>query len=97
MIRSGILSEFASFVALAIAGQAATADVIAHWTFDADFTDSSTSGNDLSVAGSDPAITTAAGDWKFGGGAVTLIPEPNALLIWALSLIALAWRAWRRG
>ena len=48
------------------------ADVIAHWTFDADFTDSSASANHLSIADSDPEITTADGDWKFGGGALDL-------------------------
>ncbi len=61
---------FAALVfVLGIAGQAANADVIAHWSFDADFTDSSSSSNDLSVGGSDPVITTTAADVKFGGGA----------------------------
>ncbi|NQU25290.1 MAG: PEP-CTERM sorting domain-containing protein, partial [Candidatus Nealsonbacteria bacterium] len=49
-----------------------TPGVIAHWSFDADFTDASPSGNDLSVAASDPAVTATAGDWKFGGGAADL-------------------------
>jgi len=47
-----------------------SASVIAHWSFDTDFTDSSVSGNDLSISAGAPSITTTPGEWRFGGGAV---------------------------
>ena len=58
----------AAVLAIAL-GQTTHAGVIAHWTFDSDFSDSSPSNNDLSVGGSDPVITTTAAEWKHGGGA----------------------------
>ncbi len=68
-MRHRIGSLLASVVVLGIATQAASAGIIAHWSFDADFTDSSPNSNDLSVGASDPVITTTAADVKFGGGA----------------------------
>jgi len=63
------VSTLATFAAvLALAGPAG-ASVIAHYSFDADFTDSSASGNDLSVGAGSPAITTAADRKAFGAGA----------------------------
>jgi hypothetical protein len=54
------------------AGDAAQAGVLAHWSFDSDFTDSSGTGNDLTTAAGTPTITSAAGEFVFGGGALDL-------------------------
>jgi len=64
-----------ALASLAVPVQAAVVPLpIAHYTFDTDFTDSSPSGNDLvTVAGKGtPAITSAAADVVFGGGALDL-------------------------
>ncbi|NQU25289.1 MAG: PEP-CTERM sorting domain-containing protein [Candidatus Nealsonbacteria bacterium] len=55
--------------AVLFAACSANAEMIAHWSFDNDFTDSSASGNDLSISLGTPNVTTTAGEWKFGGGA----------------------------
>ncbi|MFN3168053.1 MAG: LamG-like jellyroll fold domain-containing protein [Phycisphaeraceae bacterium] len=65
------LTFCAAALSLSLVG-VANAGVVAHWSFDADFTDSSASSNDLSVGSGTPTITTAAGESKFGGGAVDL-------------------------
>ena len=62
--------RMALVVALLVTTGVATADVIAHWSFDTDFSDTTPHGNHLSVGGSDPVITST--DWKLGGGALDL-------------------------
>lgn len=71
----------------------ARSDILAHWSFDNGFTDSSVNANDLTAAGgSDPAITTNPGDWKFGGGAVEL--DGNDWLSMTSTLSFLASDTW---
>lgn len=55
----------------AICTTAAHAGVVAHYSFDSDFTDGIGS-NDLTTASGTPTITTTAGQFKFGGGALDL-------------------------
>lgn len=64
--------------ALGVVALSATASAaptpIAHYSFDTGtiFTDSSPSGNDLTVAEGTPTITTTGGEFKFGDGALDL-------------------------
>jgi hypothetical protein len=51
-----------------VAGQS-NAGVIAYYPFDSTFTDSSASGNDLTISAGAPVITSEADEWKFGDGA----------------------------
>lgn len=51
---------------------AAHAGVLAHWSFDTNFNDSTSNNNHLTTGGSDPAITNTAGNVAFGAGAVDL-------------------------
>lgn len=70
-IRPANLVCAAAASGLSLVGNA-HAGVIAHYSFDNDFSDSSANSNDLSVGGGTPTITTAVGDFKFGGGAADL-------------------------
>jgi hypothetical protein len=68
--KNATVSLFVSIVigAAGIAG----GGVIGHWSFDTDFTDSSSSNNDLTVGVGPATITTTAGEHAFGGGALDL-------------------------
>lgn len=56
----------------AICTATAQANVIAYYSFDSDFTDASANNNHLTTASGTPNITTTAGQFKFGGGALDL-------------------------
>jgi len=60
---------------VAMTSVSASAGVIAHYSFDSDFTDSA-SGNDLTKVeqgGATAGITTTAGEYVFGGGALDVV------------------------
>lgn len=46
--------------------------ILAHYSFDSDFTDGSGNGNDLTTSSGTPNITSSAGETAFGGGALNL-------------------------
>lgn len=49
-----------------------SAALLAHYSFDSNFTDVSGNGNNLSGSSGTPNITTTTGEHKFGGGALNL-------------------------
>ncbi len=69
--------------ATAIFAQPVSAALLAHYSFDSDsqFTDSSANANDLTTGGGTPVITTTAGDFVFGGGALDLNKAENEYLV----------------
>jgi hypothetical protein len=62
----------AAIGALGLLPVAAPAALLAHYPFDAGFADASGSGNDLTVGANTPTITSAGGEFVFGGGALDL-------------------------
>ena len=70
--RIAILWAFAALVlaSLGLTASPARADLLAYYPFNKDFTDSSGNHRDLVVANGTPTITTAAGEYVFGGGAL---------------------------
>ena len=56
--------------ALALLPASSNAALLAYYSFDSDFTDSSANSNDLTVATGTPTITSTAGEYVFGGGAL---------------------------
>jgi hypothetical protein len=67
-------------LALCAFGASVNAGVVAHYSFDSDFTDGSGNGNNLTSAGGTPTITTLGGETVFGGGALNLDSEENEYL-----------------
>ncbi len=48
------------------------AEIIAHYSFDIDFTDASGNANNLVIANLTPTVTTTEGEYVFGGGALDI-------------------------
>ena len=76
-----------STIVLAVCGMLITshAEVVSHYTFDSGYTDSSGNGThgtfvDVETTG-DSGITTVAGDYRFGGGALNLSLERDYVAI----------------
>ena len=67
--RTMVVTAGVACLAVAVGG-GASAGVVSHWTFDADFTDA-TGAHHAFVGTGSPAITTA--DSVFGGGALALL------------------------
>ncbi len=70
MISPRVSCCIAAMCAVAMLAGPVQAGLIAHYSFDTDFTDDSGSNNHLTVATGTPTITTTAGEYKFGGGAL---------------------------
>ncbi|BCX48666.1 hypothetical protein HAHE_25740 [Haloferula helveola] len=75
-------SAFAALVgsALALLAAPASAALLAHYSFDSNFTDDSGNSNDLTTGGGTPNITTTSGEHVFGGGALNLDKASNEFL-----------------
>jgi hypothetical protein len=58
--------------ASAILAQSASAALLAHYSFDSNFTDGSGNANHLTASSGTPNVTTTTGQHVFGGGAANL-------------------------
>ena len=57
---------------LALTAGSLKAGLLAHYSFDTDFSDASGNGNDLVAGLGTPSLTTTVGEYAFGGGALDL-------------------------
>ena len=73
MLMNRVIFLVVTTVCIVCLADQSNAGVIAHYTFDSNFTDSSASGNDLTISAGNPAITSTVDEWKFGNGAVDFI------------------------
>ncbi len=81
-MKTPLLTTLASLTFFSLA-LSADAGVRAYYPFDSgsQFTDSSANSNDLSIGGGTPVITTTAGEFVFGGGALDLNKAENEYLV----------------
>jgi len=68
--RSAPILSIMATIVLVLATTSAHANLIAYYPFDTDFADASGNKNDLTIATGTPTITSTAGEYVFGGGAL---------------------------
>ena len=83
-----------SFVCVLALTGVSRASVVAHWSFDSNFNDSSGNANDLTTAVGTPNITNVAAETAFGGGALNLTHTDNEYLSLSSPLVFGAADAW---
>jgi hypothetical protein len=90
------MKNLAILSALALAGLATTssASLVAHYSFDSDFTDGIGSNDLTSAGGGTPLITTVASEVKFGDGALSLDHTANEWLSMTTELSFALTDAW---